>query len=225
MGCAPATVYAQENGKLGNLLVGPKGLTLYMFTKDAPDMSNCYDQCAKNSPPLVVKNAADFVPGINLPGKFGTITRKDGALQVTYNGMPLYYWKDDKVRGDASGEAVGKVWYTVVPEAVAVSNTKDLGDFLVTADGMTVYTYAKDAAGVSNCTGDCTKNWTPLTVGTNDRLAAGTSIKGKLDMIKRDDKSIQVTYNGMPLYLAKGDHNPGDVTGSTAGADWALVKP
>ncbi len=221
----PATVYYQRIAKLGTVLVGPKGQTLYMFVKDAPDVSNCPGKCADAWPPLTVKSADTLVPGVNLPGKFNTIKRDDGSLQVTYNGQPLYYWKDDKVRGDATGEAVGKTWFTVVPETLATSNTKDLGDFLVTPDGMTVYAFANDTAGVSTCTGDCAKLWPAYTISVNDRLGLGTTLKGKLDTIKHDDTSLQVTYNGVPLYLYKTDKKPGDVLGQNVGNVWAVVKP
>jgi predicted lipoprotein with Yx(FWY)xxD motif len=220
----PATAYAQRLPKVGSVLVGPKGMTLYLFTKDTPDVSTCYDKCAVNWPPLLVKSADEFVPGVNLPGKFSTTERKDKTLQVTYNGWPLYYWKDDKVIGDATGEGVGKVWYTLPQETVASSNTKDLGDFLISADGMTLYTFAKDTAGVSNCSGDCAKNWPPFTVNAEDRLTALTGLKGKLDTLKLENGSLQVTYNGMPLYLFKDDHKPGDTAGQGAGGVWAVAK-
>jgi len=216
----PATVSGERIGDLGNVLVGPKGMTLYMFTKDTADTSNCYDKCEANWPPLTVDKAEDVVPGVNLLGKLSTAARKDGKLQVTYNGMPLYYWKDDKAIGDATGENVGKVWFTVVPEVVGVN---EKGDGLVSFDGMTLYTFAKDTAGVSNCTGDCVKTWMPLTVMAKDRLAASSTLKGKWDTITRDDKSLQVTYNGMPLYLFKDDKKPGDATGVSA--TWPLAKP
>ena len=38
-----------------------------------------------------------------MTGKLGTITRDDGTLQVTYNGLPLYFFKNDKAPGDANG--------------------------------------------------------------------------------------------------------------------------
>src|SRR6185295_9675754 len=58
----PATVYAQRVPTVGNVLVGDKGMTLYIYTKDtaatkdAAAVSNCYDQCATNWPPLLVKS-------------------------------------------------------------------------------------------------------------------------------------------------------------------------
>lgn len=215
----PATAYAGNDPKLGWTLVGPTGMTLYMFKKDTENTSNCYDQCATNWPPLIVASEADLVPGINLQGKLGTAARKDGALQVTYNGWPLYYWAKDAAIGDATGEGVGEVWYTLPVETVGVAN-----DALVSWDGMTLYTFAKDTAGVSACSGDCVKNWKPYTVRAIDRLAAPATVMGKLGTITReDDKSLQVTYNDMPLYFFANDKAPGDATGVSD--VWPLAKP
>ncbi len=222
----PATAYAQRIPKLGNVLVGPTGMTLYTFAKDTTDTSNCYDTCADNWPALLVDKAESLVPGVNLQGKFNTFARKDGKLQVSYNGMPLYTFKKDMAIGDANGEKVGDAWFSVVPETVGVSNTKDLGDFLISYDGMTVYTYAKDTTDTSNCTADCLKAWPPLTVMDLDRLAAPSTVKGKLGTITRaDNKAIQVTYNGMPLYVFAKDTKPGDTTGQNVGNVWSVVKP
>ncbi|MBI5667299.1 MAG: hypothetical protein HZC41_04760 [Chloroflexi bacterium] len=221
----PATVMIQSNPTLGATLVGPDGMTLYMFTNDNPDESTCYDQCATNWPPLTAESADAIVPGVNLPGTFGTTERTDGTLQVTYNGMPLYYWKDDQALGDATGEGVGEVWYTVAPETVALGNTSELGDFLVSPDGMTLYMFTNDEPGVSNCSGDCLENWPAYVVNENDRLVAGEGISGELGKIERDDGRFQVTYNGMPLYYWKDDKAPGDTTGQGVGDVWFVVSP
>jgi predicted lipoprotein with Yx(FWY)xxD motif len=222
----PATVYADTDDALGNILVGPTGMTLYMFTNDQPGVSNCYDQCAENWPPLLVDSADAAVAGVNLVGELGTTERTDGTLQVTYNGWPLYYWHDDVARGDTTGEGVGDVWFTVAPEMLAVGNTAELGDFLVAASGRTLYQFAQDEPGVSNCTGDCAQNWPPLTVGANDRLVAAAGITGELGTIEREDGSLQVTYNGVPLYLFNRDRAPGDTNGQGAGdGNWSVVAP
>jgi len=42
-----------------------------------------------------------------ISGKLGTITRADGTMQVTYNGMPLYFWVHDAKAGDTSGQGIG----------------------------------------------------------------------------------------------------------------------
>jgi len=221
----PASVYAQHLKDIGNVLVGDKGMTLYTFKKDTANTSNCYDKCADNWPPLTVKDAADIIPGVNLLGKFGTAARKDGTLQVTYNEWPLYYYKNDKAVGDTNGEDVGDVWYTVAPETVGTWASKDLGDILVSFDGMTLYTFAKDTAGVSNCKDDCLKNWPAFTVADGEKLVGAAALTGKLETMKRDDGTLQVTYNGMPLYFYKNDKAPGDANGDKVGGVWAVVKP
>ena len=40
-------------------------------------------------------------------GTFGTLTRADGSIQVTYVGLPLYYWVRDTKAGDVIGQGVG----------------------------------------------------------------------------------------------------------------------
>jgi predicted lipoprotein with Yx(FWY)xxD motif len=221
----PATVYGWPEGDLGTILVGPKGITVYRFTNDAPGVSNCTGQCLANWPALTVASADDLVKGANLLGELGTITRDDGSIQVTYNGCPLYTWKDDHTRGDTTGEGVGSKWYTVTPETLGVSSNDALGQFLVALNGKTVYTFSDDTEGVSNCAGDCLANWPPVTVGAHDRVSALSTATGTVGTITRDDGAIQVTYNGMPLYFFKNDHAPGDTAGQGAGGKWAVVAP
>ncbi len=221
----PATVYAQRLADVGNVLVGPSGMTLYMFTNDTDGSSVCYDQCATNWPPLLVDSADAIIPGVNLPGTIGTTERTDGTLQVTYNNMPLYYWKDDVAIGDATGEGVGDVWYTVAPETVALGNTAELGDFLVDSSGLTLYMFTNDAEGVSNCTGECLENWPAFPLRGADKLVAAAGIEGELGTITRDDGSVQVTYNGMPLYYWKDDRAPGETLGQGLGDVWYVVAP
>jgi predicted lipoprotein with Yx(FWY)xxD motif len=53
---------------------------------------------------------------------------------------------------------------------------------------------------------------------------AGTGVSGTLATITRaDDGSLQVTYNGLPLYFFSGDKAAGDATGAYPG--WDAVKP
>jgi predicted lipoprotein with Yx(FWY)xxD motif len=221
----PATAYASYDDELGSVLVGPTGMTLYRFDNDEPGVSNCYDDCATNWPPLTVESADAVVPGVNLLGEFGTTERTDGTLQVTYNGWPLYYFAQDAARGDTTGEARGDVWWTVMPETVGLSSSDELGDFLVSPDGMTLYMFTNDEAGVSNCADECAENWPPYTVRESDRLAAAEGIEGELATIERADGDLQVTYNGMPLYFYAEDAAPGDTTGQEVGDVWFVVNP
>ncbi len=221
----PATVYGQKVTDLGNVLVGPTGMTLYIFTNDEPGVSNCSGECLTNWPALTVESADAIVPGLYLGGELGTITRDDGSLQVTYNGWPLYYFANDAAIGDANGEGAGEKWYTVVPETVAVSTSEELGDFLTSFDGMTLYTFANDEAGVSNCADECATNWPPFTLAEGQRLAAPAGVEGELGTITRADGGIQVTYNGWPLYFWKDDAAPGDTLGQGLGDVWFVAAP
>src|SRR5215208_7791357 len=90
-----AVVNLGQDDKLGSFLVDDKGMTLYLFTKDTPNTSVCYDKCATAWPPLLT--TGDPVAGEGADASLlGTTTRKDGSIQVTYNGWPLYYYEKDK---------------------------------------------------------------------------------------------------------------------------------
>jgi predicted lipoprotein with Yx(FWY)xxD motif len=111
------TVDAKPVGSVGTVLVaGSNGMTLYIFTKDVKDSgkSVCTGQCLTTWPALTVAAGETPTGGTALTGKFGTITREDdGTTQVTYNGLPLYFFANDKAVGDANG--VYENWEVVKP--------------------------------------------------------------------------------------------------------------
>ncbi|MEZ4553318.1 MAG: hypothetical protein R3B59_05355 [Dehalococcoidia bacterium] len=96
-------------------LIGQTGMTLYTFTNDTPDTSNCSGQCITNWPALVVAEGQEPTAAEGASGTLGVFVRDDGARQVTYNGMPLYYWQADKKPGDTTGDGVNNVWKLAVP--------------------------------------------------------------------------------------------------------------
>jgi predicted lipoprotein with Yx(FWY)xxD motif len=105
-----------QNADLGTFLTDGKGMTLYIFVKDAPNKSNCSGGCLQAWPPLVV-NSADEVKaedGVDA-SKIGTIPFSGGGLQVTYNQKPLYYWAEDMNPGDVNGQGVNNTWYVLKP--------------------------------------------------------------------------------------------------------------
>ena len=82
--------------EFGKALFGPSGKVLYVFGADRGSKSNCYGVCAAAWPPLLT--TARPIAGVGVQARLlGTTTRKDGRLQVTYNGHPLYYYSADKV--------------------------------------------------------------------------------------------------------------------------------
>lgn len=96
----------------GNILVDDRGMTLYRYTPDQPNVSTCYAACAADWPPVVV----DAVPAVQDPALsagLGLASRDDGTQQLTFNGSPLYYFVDDVQPGDATGQASGGVWFVV----------------------------------------------------------------------------------------------------------------
>jgi len=232
-----------KNDKLGSFLVDDKGMTLYLFTKDTPNTSNCYDKCATAWPPLLTTGAPAGGASVDA-SKFGTTKRTDGTTQVTYNGWPLYYFAKDKAPGDVTGQDVGGVWYVVsaagdkveamaqATEAPAASTSATtvnlgkndkLGSFLVDDKGMTLYLFTKDTPNVTVCYDKCATAWPPLLA--TGAPAAGMGVDtSKFGTTKRTDGTTQVTYNGWPLYYYAKDKAPGDVTGQGVGSVWYVVS-
>jgi predicted lipoprotein with Yx(FWY)xxD motif len=102
----------------GKILKNAKGLTLYVFAADAPNRSTCYVTCAKYWPPVLIPTGTKQAATIaGIPGTFGTIMRKDGTQQLTYDKAPLYTFVQDKDSGDSYGQGVvasGGFWWVVV---------------------------------------------------------------------------------------------------------------
>jgi predicted lipoprotein with Yx(FWY)xxD motif len=100
--------------KVGKVLVAANGRTLYLFTADKGKTSACYGQCAVYWPPLIVQKPT---VGAGLKASLlGTTKRKDGKLQVTYDGHPLYFFAQDKKGGDVNGQGFvhfGGTWWVV----------------------------------------------------------------------------------------------------------------
>lgn len=105
---------------------------------------------------------------------------------------------------------------------VNAANNAKLGRILVDSHGMTLYVFTKDKGSTSVCNGACAKLWPPLTVTGTPTLAPG--IGGKLGTSKRQDGSMQVTFNGKPLYVFSGDKAPGDTNGQGFKNIWWVVK-
>ncbi|MFI5199176.1 MAG: hypothetical protein ACHQXL_02255, partial [Candidatus Limnocylindrales bacterium] len=99
-------VVALATTALGPVLVGPNGLTLYTHAGDTATSSTCTGGCATAWPPLTVPAGSSATDGAGASGALGTLTRADGSLQVTYNGLPLYGWMNDHAAGDTTGQGV-----------------------------------------------------------------------------------------------------------------------
>lgn len=102
-----------KNEALGSFLVGANGMTLYSKNEDTADKSTCYGTCASNWHPLTIGGKVSVAE--NVSGKVGSLKRTGGAMQVTYNGKPLYFWKGDTKVGDTTGNGFNGIWSVVKP--------------------------------------------------------------------------------------------------------------
>jgi len=120
---AGPAVKVTMDAKLGDILVDGKGMTLYLYTKDTADTSNCNGGCLQAWPALLAPGAATPVAGTGVTAKLGVIKRSDGTSQVTANGMPLYRYAQDTKAGATTGQGVGGVWYVLTPAGTAMGPT------------------------------------------------------------------------------------------------------
>jgi predicted lipoprotein with Yx(FWY)xxD motif len=97
---------------------------------------------------------------------------------------------------------------------------------LVTGNGRALYLFEADKNGKSTCTGACASSWPPYTVSGTAQAGPGVK-QSLLGTIQRPDGTMQVTYNGHPLYLFTGDSGAGTANGEGSkafGAGWYVVN-
>jgi len=110
--------------------------------------------------------------------------------------------------------------------ALGVDKSTTLGTYLIAYNGMTLYTFAKDTGSTSTCYDKCATMWPPYIVGPEDNLTQlKAGVTGAVSTTKRTDGSLQVTYNGHPLYFFTGDKASGDTNGQNFAKLWFIVKP
>jgi predicted lipoprotein with Yx(FWY)xxD motif len=135
-----------------------------------------------------------------------------GGDSATSAEPPVHYGK-----GEAAGLSTG-------------TPGEHNGKVLVSRWGFTLYAFDKDVpgSGKSACYGACARTWTPyLTSARPEVLPEKHVAASKLGAIKRKDKGLQVTYDGHPLYIYKGDYS-GEATGigkRSFGGEWLVVQP
>jgi predicted lipoprotein with Yx(FWY)xxD motif len=110
-----STISTATKAGVGTVLVSVNGHTAYRLTTDTADRSTCTGPCAQLWPPVTVPAGSRPTAPSGLTGTLGTITRADGSTQVTYDGEPIYVYSLDTATGDALGQGVGGVWFTVKP--------------------------------------------------------------------------------------------------------------
>jgi predicted lipoprotein with Yx(FWY)xxD motif len=108
------------------------------------------------------------------------------------------------------GAAGGPPQYVVLARSIP-----GLGEIITDGKGFTLYMYAPDHRGRSQCSGFCAQQWPPLILPRDvTRPKAGPGVRvSMLGTVRRANGRLQVTYGGWPLYLWIGDASPGQATG------------
>jgi predicted lipoprotein with Yx(FWY)xxD motif len=122
---AAAASVALRSTPLGQILVDGNGRTLYLFAADKAGMSTCYGDCASVWPPLLASGVPLAGAGLDQM-LLTTTTRKDGSVELVYNGHPLYYFVSDKQAGETTGQAIssfGADWYVLSAAGNKVDNS------------------------------------------------------------------------------------------------------
>jgi predicted lipoprotein with Yx(FWY)xxD motif len=150
----------------------------------------------------------------------GSVVRPGIGDQVTYAGHPLYLF--DQGPGQITGEGWDEpslppwhgLWWLVSPSGTPLAWPETLttasiaGKTVLVATMLTgigweefpVYSFTRDTATTSNCTGPCAIGWPPLL--TNGKPAVeGKLTAASLGTVMRSNGTAQVTYAGKPLYL------------------------
>lgn len=118
----------------------------------------------------------------------------------------------------------------VNPEAertLVATTTGSLGPYVSDSEGHAVYFLEGDKDG-SRCTAECLEAWPPVLSGAVVP-EAGEQVQADLvGTIERADGSIQLTYNGHPLYFYAEDTAAGTATGHDVHdqwGEWYLLTP
>lgn len=216
----------------GQAFVDARGKTIYAYTGDIKsDARTCAQgvDCTAQFRPLIAPQIASKV------GEFEAMTRPDGTKQWAYQGLPLYTYDADEIRGDSKGRIADPRWHVALAEKYFQPDNIKVGinvrgvDYLTDASGMTLY--ARDRFhfqvggfslrhgqdGIAQlgqflnstmpCADECLKTWTPVAA------PADFVPSGYWSVVKRKDGITQWAFQGYALYTYTGDKKPGDETG------------
>ena len=119
---ATALVKSASSSKLGaTVLTNTSGMTLYALSVESAGKFICTTAaCEGVWHPLIASGPGTPTGTV---GSLATVKRPDGSEQVTYKGMPLYTFAQDRTAGEANGQGIKDVgtWHAVTTTASASS--------------------------------------------------------------------------------------------------------
>ncbi|MDQ2631829.1 MAG: hypothetical protein M3Y75_12780 [Actinomycetota bacterium] len=117
---AKGTKVKVVDSDFGRVIADGKGEAFYLFDKEDSKKPQCYGACAQVWPPVLTKGKPVAAGGAK-QSLLGTTKRKNGKLQVTYAGHPLYYYVDDSPGTILCHDVAefGGLWLVVEPDGEA----------------------------------------------------------------------------------------------------------
>lgn len=106
------TAVVLRKTSLGKVLTTSKNYVLYVYTPDGKNKSHCYTTCAATWTPLLTAGKPLVGKGLK-KALLSTTKRKDGTIQVTYHGHPLYTYVGDTAALQTNGEGVNGIWFVL----------------------------------------------------------------------------------------------------------------
>jgi predicted lipoprotein with Yx(FWY)xxD motif len=108
---------------------------------------------------------------------------------------------------------------------IGVMQDAEGNDYLVGRDGLALYIFTVDERDRSNCDEACAEAWPPLLHSQPATLSAEPEVIAGVGGFMRDDGTMQISYDRMPLYYYAGDSAAGDTHGEGVGGVWFLARP
>jgi predicted lipoprotein with Yx(FWY)xxD motif len=124
-GNSSGSLITTRSGPLGTYLTNSSGRAVYLFMKDGMNKSACSGACLGLWPPVIMHGTLT-ASGAAVTSDLGSITRSNGAKQVTYKGHPLYYFAGDSGAGMTKGQGVngfGAKWWLVKPSGTPLTGS------------------------------------------------------------------------------------------------------
>ena len=116
------TTITVADSEFGEMLFDSNRQAIYIFENDPEGDSVCYGDCAEAWPPVFTKGEPKAGDGVDA-SLLGTVERRDGKLQVTYNGKPLYFYAHE-APGEVKCHNVnlnGGFWWVIGPDGERLS--------------------------------------------------------------------------------------------------------
>jgi predicted lipoprotein with Yx(FWY)xxD motif len=114
---AAGTTVKVGDSEFGRMLFGSNNRAIYIFENDSRNSTVCYGECAEAWPPVYTPGKPKAGDGVK-ESLVGTVTRRDGRLQVPYAGKPLYFYSHE-APGEVRCHNVdlnGGLWWVIGPD-------------------------------------------------------------------------------------------------------------